>query len=124
MIKDMNMNAVRSSNYPPDVHFLDACDSLGLFVLDEFAGWQKAYDTEPGSKLVREMIFRDINHPCIVIWNNGNEDGWNTELDHWFDELDPQKRPLIHPYQVFQGDRFRSLSRRTTPEPVFTSMGI
>ncbi|MGV8094968.1 MAG: glycoside hydrolase family 2 TIM barrel-domain containing protein [Mangrovibacterium sp.] len=102
MIKDMNMNAVRSSNYPPDIHFLDVCDSLGLFVLDEFAGWQKAYDTEIGSKLVKEMIFRDINHPSIVIWNNGNEDGWNTELDHWFDELDPQKRPLVHPYHVFR----------------------
>ncbi|MEM6829647.1 MAG: glycoside hydrolase family 2 TIM barrel-domain containing protein, partial [Bacteroidota bacterium] len=35
MIKDMNMNAVRMSHYPPDVHFLDVCDSLGLFVIDE-----------------------------------------------------------------------------------------
>ncbi|MDD2601272.1 MAG: glycoside hydrolase family 2 TIM barrel-domain containing protein [Kiritimatiellae bacterium] len=39
-IKSMNMNAVRMSHYPPDQHFLDVCDSLGLFVLDELAGWQ------------------------------------------------------------------------------------
>ncbi|MEL7588772.1 MAG: glycoside hydrolase family 2 TIM barrel-domain containing protein [Prolixibacteraceae bacterium] len=102
LIKDMNMNAVRCCNYPADIHFLDACDSLGLFVLDELSGWQKSYDTEIGSKLAHEMIFRDINHPSIVIWNNGNEDGWNEEVDHWFDELDPQKRPLVHPYQVFR----------------------
>lgn len=102
LIKDMNMNAVRMSHYPPDAHFLDVCDSLGLFVLDELTGWQRAYDTEAGSKLARELILRDLNHASVVIWDNGNEGGWNTGLDHWFDELDPQKRPLIHPYQVFR----------------------
>jgi hypothetical protein len=101
-IKDMNMNAVRMSHYPPDEHFLNVCDSLGLFVLDELAGWQKAYDTRVGSVLAQEMIFRDVNHPCIVCWDNGNEGGWNTELDRYFDELDPQKRPLIHPWADFR----------------------
>ncbi len=101
-IKDMNMNAVRMSHYPPDIHFLDACDSLGLFVLDELAGWQTSYDTKVGSILAQEMIERDINHPSVVIWDNGNEGGWNIELDHFFDELDPQKRPLIHPWAEFR----------------------
>lgn len=101
-IKDMNMNAVRMSHYPPDVHFLDVCDSLGLFVLDELAGWQTAYDTPVGSLLAQEMLHRDINHPSIVVWDNGNEGGWNTELDHFFAELDPQKRPLIHPFEEFR----------------------
>ncbi len=45
LMKDMNMNAVRMSHYPPDQHFLDVCDSLGLFVLDELTGWQNKYDT-------------------------------------------------------------------------------
>ena len=102
LMKDMNMNAVRMSHYPPDSHFLDACDSLGLFVLDELAGWQTAYDTRVGSVLAQEMLRRDVNHPSIVIWDNGNEGGWNTELDHYFDELDPQKRPLIHPWAEFR----------------------
>ncbi|WP_240347942.1 glycoside hydrolase family 2 protein [Longitalea arenae] len=102
MIKDMNMNAVRMSHYPPDAHFLNACDSLGLMVLDELAGWHKAYDTQVGTKLVHEMIAHDVNHPSIVLWDNGNEGGHNFELDHWFDELDIQKRPLVHPWQVFR----------------------
>jgi hypothetical protein len=103
MIKDMNMNAVRMSHYPPDDHFLDACDSLGLFVLDELTGWHHIYDTKVGSKLVKEMISKDVNHPSIVIWDNGNEGGFNFDLDHWFDELDIQKRPLIHPWAIFRG---------------------
>lgn len=102
MIKDMNMNAVRMSHYPPDAHFLNATDSLGLMVLDELTGWHKAYDTQVGSILAKEMIAHDCNHPSIVIWDNGNEGGHNFELDHWFDELDLQKRPLIHPWQVFR----------------------
>lgn len=103
LIKEMNMNAVRMSHYPPDKHFLDVCDSLGLFVLNELAGWQAAYDTPSGSVLAQSMLKRDVNHPSIVMWDNGNEGGWNTELDHWFDELDPQKRPLIHPWDIFRG---------------------
>jgi len=62
-MKDMNMNAVRMSHYPPDQEFLDLCDSLGLFVIDELTGWQAAYDTVAGRKLVKELVLRDVNHP-------------------------------------------------------------
>ncbi|MEQ8241079.1 MAG: glycoside hydrolase family 2 TIM barrel-domain containing protein [Cyclobacteriaceae bacterium] len=103
LMKDMNMNAVRTSHYPPDKHFLDACDSLGLFVLEELAGWHDAYDTEVGSKLVKEMILHDQNHPAIVIWDNGNEGGHNTDLDHLFGKYDLQDRLVIHPWQEFNG---------------------
>jgi hypothetical protein len=102
LMKDMNMNAVRMSHYPPDPHFLDACDSLGLFVLDELAGWQAAYNSEVGKKLVKEMVIRDVNHPSIIIWDNGNEGGWNTGLDDEFVKYDPQKRELIHPFEKFR----------------------
>ena len=101
LMKDMNMNAVRMSHYPPDAHFLDACDSLGLFVLDELTGWHHAYDTEVGTKLVKELVARDINHPSIILWDNGNEGGHNFNLDHVFTDMDPQRRPVIHPWQVF-----------------------
>src|SRR6185436_2455560 len=103
MMKDMNMNAVRMSHYPPDGHFLDVCDSLGLFVLDELGGWHGKYDTPTGSKLVKEMIEHDVNHPSIIIWDNGNEGGHNLELDHLFREYDIQKRVVIHPWQFFGG---------------------
>lgn len=103
LMKDMNMNAVRMSHYPPDKDFLDACDSLGLFVLDELGGWHHAYDTEVGSKLVTEMVMHDLNHPSIVIWDNGNEGGHNPDLDIVFDKLDIQKRSVIHPWRAFRG---------------------
>ena len=99
LIKDMNMNAVRMSHYPPDVHFLDTCDSLGLFVIDELTGWQyPPYDTPVGRKLVKELIIRDVNHPSIVLWANGNEGGFNFDLVPDYAKYDPQKRPVIHPW--------------------------
>lgn len=102
LIKDMNMNAVRMSHYPPDKHFLEVCDSLGLFVLNELSGWQHPpYDNEVGEKLLEEMIRRDVNHPCIVLWDNGNEGGWNTNLDEVFYKLDIQQRQVIHPWQDY-----------------------
>ncbi len=98
LIKEMNMNAVRMSHYPPDEHFLDQCDKDGLYVLDELTGWQKHYDTEIGQKLVRELVQRDVNHPSILFWDNGNEGGWNTALDTEFDKYDPQLRHVLHPW--------------------------
>lgn len=103
LMKSMNMNAVRMSHYPPDQHFLDVCDSLGLFVLDELAGWQKHYDTEVGKKLVKEMVLRDVNHPSIVAWDNGNEGGFNFDLDKEFGKYDPQNRIVLHPWALHNG---------------------
>ncbi|MES2776544.1 MAG: glycoside hydrolase family 2 TIM barrel-domain containing protein, partial [Bacteroidota bacterium] len=103
LMKDMNMNAVRMSHYPPDGHFLDVCDSLGLLVMDELAGWHGNYDTRTGSKLVKEMLEHDRNHPSIVIWSNGNEGGHNFDLDSLFGEYDMQNRPVVHPWQLFNG---------------------
>lgn len=103
LIKDMNMNAVRMAHYPPDDHFLDVCDSLGLFVMDELAGWHGHYDTPTGIKLLKEMIDHDVNHPSIVLWANGNEGGHNFDLDPYFTAYDIQKRPVVHPWQLFGG---------------------
>lgn len=98
LIKEMNMNAVRCSHYPPDVSFLEKCDSLGLYVLDELAGWQKFYSTSAGRPLVKEMVTRDLNHPSIIFWDNGNEGGTNKELDADFAKWDFSKRTVIHPH--------------------------
>lgn len=96
LMKEMNMNAVRCSHYPPDKSFLRICDSLGLYVIDELAGWQKAYSTEAGRKLVKEMVMRDVNHPSIIFWSNGNEGGHNHELDNDYSMYDLSKRRVIH----------------------------
>ena len=103
LIKEMNMNAVRMSHYPPDEAFLDACDELGLYVMDELGGWHGKYDTEVGSKLVPEMIKRDVNHPSIIWWSNGNEGGFNYDLEPLFYRYDPQKRTVIYPWENRNG---------------------
>lgn len=104
MIKDMNMNAVRMSHYPPDKYFLEVCDSLGLYVIDELCSWQKPpYDTQVGTILAQELLKRDLNHPSIIFWANGNEGGFNYDLDPIFGELDLQKRPLLHPWGLHSG---------------------
>ncbi len=103
LMKQMNMNAVRMSHYPPDQDFLDVCDSIGLYVLDELTGWQAKYDTIVGRKLVKELVTRDVNHPSIILWTNGNEGGWNRGLDNDFALYDPQNRPVIHPWEKFNG---------------------
>ena len=102
LMKEMNMNAVRMSHYPPDKHFLEVCDSLGLYVIDELCAWQyPPYDTEIGAILVEEMLKRDLNRPSIVFWANGNEGGFNFDLDPLFKQYDPQKRAVLHPWAFF-----------------------
>ncbi len=100
LIKEMNMNAVRF-HYAPDKHFMDVCDSLGIFVVSELAGWQNAYNTPVGSILVKELVTRDVNHPSIILWSNGNEGGFNYDLDPLFAKYDPQKRHVIHAWADF-----------------------
>jgi beta-galactosidase len=67
----LHCNIVRTSHYPQSRHFLDACDELGLLVLEEIPGWQHIGD-EPWKQLsidnVRRMIRRDWNRPSIILW--------------------------------------------------------
>lgn len=103
LMKEMNMNAVRMSHYVPDKRFLELCDSLGLFVLNEVAGWQDGYDTIAGPKLVKETVLRDHNHPCVVVWDHGNEGGWDFANEKGFHYYDIQKRPVIYPWLLRNG---------------------
>ncbi len=103
LMKEMNMNAVRSSHYVPDKRFLELCDSLGLFVMNEVTGWQDGYDTIVGPKLVKETILKDENHPSVVIWNHGNEGGWDFYNEKNFHVYDIQKRPVLYPWLLRNG---------------------
>ena len=67
----LKCNIVRTSHYPQSRHFLDACDEIGLLVLEEIPGWQHIGDE--AWKLisidnVSRMIRRDWNHPSIILW--------------------------------------------------------
>ena len=111
LIKSMNMNAVRLSHYPADPEFLDACDSLGLYVECEQPGWHNAHETIVGSQIVEEMVTRDVNHPSIIFWSNGNEGGFNYELESMFTKLDPQQRVVLYPWanrNGFETKHYRS----------------
>jgi beta-galactosidase len=68
---ELKCNIVRTSHYPQSRHFLDACDELGLLVLEEITGWQHIGD-EAWKNIavdnVSRMIRRDWNHPSIILW--------------------------------------------------------
>lgn len=81
-LKDAGFNAVRTSHNPPSEAFLDACDKLGLLVIDEaFDGWRDAKNEFDYHTLfddywqtdIDAMLKRDFNHPSIICWSIGNE---------------------------------------------------
>ncbi len=93
LMKQHNVNTVRTSHYPPDPYFLDLCDKHGLYVVDEAdlethgmkpdwftisrdPLWEAAYV----DRAVR-MVQRDKNHPSIVMWSLGNESGYGCNHD-------------------------------------------
>lgn len=81
-LKEAGFNAVRTSHNPPSEDFLDACDHIGLLVIDEsFDGWRTAKNTHDYATLfdrwwtkdIESMVMRDRNHPSIFCWSIGNE---------------------------------------------------
>ncbi|HEX3798294.1 MAG TPA: beta-galactosidase GalA [Verrucomicrobiae bacterium] len=74
-LKKMGSNAIRTSHNPPTPELLDACDRLGLLVMDE--NRRMGASLEVLSEL-ESFIRRDRNHPSVIIWSLGNEE-WNLE---------------------------------------------
>jgi beta-galactosidase len=84
LLKDMGVNAVRTAHNPPAAEFLDLCDRLGLFVMNEaFDEWTHGkvehgyhrYFAEWSERDLTDFIRRDRNHPSVVLWSLGNEIG-------------------------------------------------
>ncbi|WP_429082567.1 beta-galactosidase subunit alpha [Brassicibacter mesophilus] len=90
LMKQHNINAVRTAHYPNDPRFYDLCDKYGLYVIDETdlechgfeligdiniisndSNWESAYVDR-----MERMVHRDKNHPCIIMWSLGNESGF------------------------------------------------
>src|SRR4029453_17746819 len=94
LMKRHNLNAVRTSHYPPHPRFLELCDEYGLYVVDEGdlethalepVGWRgnPADDPRWQDALVdrmRRMVERDKNHPSVIMWSLGNESGTGRNL--------------------------------------------
>ena len=70
-LKEMGCNAIRTSHNPPTPELLEACDHLGLLVMDE----NRLLGSDPMHlKLLKELIRRDRNHPSVAIWSIANEE--------------------------------------------------
>jgi beta-galactosidase len=112
MMKRANIDAVRTSHYPPHPEFLRLCDEYGLWVVEEcdlethgfiYAGWAGNPPARPEwadalLDRVRRMVERDKNHPSVVIWSLANESdaGETFELmERWIRDRDPS-RPLLY----------------------------
>ncbi|MCU1367027.1 MAG: beta-galactosidase [Ilumatobacteraceae bacterium] len=112
LMKQHNINAVRTSHYPNHPDLLDLCDELGLYVVDEANIESHAYNTslcnDPrylATWLSRgsRMVQRDGNHPSIILWSLGNESGYGDNHDAlagWIRRHDPS-RPLHYEGAVY-----------------------
>ena len=93
LMKQNNVNTVRTSHYPNDPRWLDLCDQYGLYVVDETdlethgcgvlgeeEGWSQLVDSPDWEKAcvdrAERMVCRDVNHPSIIMWSLGNESGF------------------------------------------------
>lgn len=96
LMKQHNINAVRTSHYPPHPRFLELCDELGFWVIDECDmethgfqenGWRRNPTDDPGWRealvgRAERMVARDRNHPSVIMWSLGNEAGVGDNLWH------------------------------------------
>lgn len=130
LMKQNNINAVRTSHYPNESLWYELCDEYGLYVIDEMnleshGSWQKMGAVEPswnvpGDKAEWEaivldravsMLERDKNHPSILIWSCGNESYAGEvilNVSNYFRETDPSR--LVHYEGVFHNRKFNDTS--------------
>jgi len=111
LMKELNINAVRTSHYPNDPRWLDLADELGLYLVDEAFVESHGTGYHPDRTLadrpqwrgahvdrVRRLVERDKNHPSVILWSLGNEagDGANfREMYRWVKERDTG-RPVVY----------------------------
>src|SRR5450631_3408118 len=96
----LKCNIVRTSHYPQSRHFLDACDEIGLLVLEEIPGWQHIGDQgwkDLAVDNVGRMVRRDLNHPSVILWgvriNESKDDhDFFTRTNALAHQLDPTRQ--------------------------------
>ncbi len=132
LMKQFNVNAVRTSHYPNDPYWYELCDRYGLYVMDEANIESHGYGNDPRNRLsndpawreahldrVRRMLERDKNHPSIVWWSFGNEsgDGPNVEAAYkWVKQRDPS-RPFHYEGTTAHGGSNADINSFMYPSP-------
>lgn len=132
LMKQHNVNTVRTAHYPNDSRFYDLCNIHGLFVIDEtdlethgmmfsdISGisddplWQDAYLDR-----MQRMYWRDKNHPSIIIWSLGNESGYGQNQDAmyaWLKKQDPS-RPIHLEAEHLRGQEIDATDMWSTMYP-------
>lgn len=125
LMKQHNVNAIRTSHYPNAPEFLSLCDRLGFYVIDEAdlechgvmecygkeknfsrlsddPDWQEAYEDR-----IERLYERDKNHPCVLFWSMGNESGYGRNIEcclMWIKQRDPDR--LTHYQSLYQKETF------------------
>ncbi len=102
LMKRFNINCVRTCHYPPNVEYIELADELGIYVVDETGDEAHAYtfiSHDPKWKAqymdrMKKLVYRDRNHPSVVIWSAGNESGPGDNLCAIMEEgkkIDPSR---------------------------------
>lgn len=126
MMKRANIDAVRTSHYPPNPEFLRLCDEYGLWVIVEcdlethgfiYAGWEGNPPAEPAWRdaimdRLQRTVERDKNRPSVVVWSLANE-SWVGDafgdMRRWLDERDPSRPVLYERDPSYRDSDFYSL---------------
>ncbi|TDD30586.1 DUF4981 domain-containing protein [Kribbella turkmenica] len=126
LMKQHNVNAVRTAHYPPHPAFLDLCDELGLWVIDEcdiethgfiYTDWRGNPADDPDwapmmLDRMRRMVERDKNHPSVIIWSLANESDRGRNfgtLAAWTRERDPGRALFYERDRSYEFSDFYSL---------------
>ncbi len=115
LLKQFNINAVRTCHYPDDPRWYELCDEYGIYLVDEANIESHGIGYDPDKTLgnkpewlnahmnrTRRMVERDKNHPSVIIWSLGNEAGNGTNFYATYDWI--KKRDLTRPVQYERAD--------------------
>lgn len=143
LMKQANINMVRTCHYPDEPIFYELCDEYGFYVMDEANQESHAYNI--GNKIIGDnpnwtkahvdravgLVKRDFNHPCVIMWSLGNEGGHGRNLKAMADTVHKMD-PLRLVYSDTQSDvsqikdegylspkAYKELAEKTTDRPVF-----
>lgn len=111
-MKELNINAVRTSHYPDDPLWYSLCDEYGLYVVAEAnieshgTGWENSLSKNPDyaaahMERVKRNVERNFNHPSIIIWSLGNEAGYGPNIRSCYDLVKKMdaSRPVQYQYE-------------------------